>query len=86
VKRRLLIDSTVLQFVGGLKKRDRDFLAAQFESIQMYPADYADYQTVDEVGRSLDVHIAGRFAITFWDDVADRHLKIMEVTWADDII
>jgi hypothetical protein len=31
----------------------------------------------------VDSHIAGRFAITFWDDFADRHVKIMAVRWAD---
>ena len=29
--------------------------------------------------------IAGRFAIVFWDDFADRHVKIMDVAWADDV-
>jgi len=33
----------------------------------------------------LDVHIAGRFAVAFWDDQADQHLKIMGVTWADEV-
>ncbi len=69
-----------------LKKRDRDFLASTFESIRMFPDNYADYETTDDMGRPLDVHIAGRFAVTFWDDFADRHVKIMEVTWADDVI
>ena len=37
-------------------------------------------------GRPLDVHIAGRFAISYWDDFADRHVKIMDVDWADDVL
>ena len=31
MKRRLLIDSTVLEFLGRLRKRDREFLLARFE-------------------------------------------------------
>ena len=86
MKSRLLIDSTVLAFVGRLKKRDRDFLAARFEQIREFPAEHADYQSADDCGRPLDVHVAGRFAITFWDDFADRHVKIMDVDWADDVL
>jgi len=86
VKSRLLIDSTVLDFVGRLRKRDRDFLFRRFEEIRDFPANYADYQDADEIGRPLDVHIAGRFAISYWDDFADRHLKIMAVDWADDVL
>jgi hypothetical protein len=85
VKRRLLIDSLVLDFVGKLKRRDRDFLVARFEAIREFPSRYVDYRTIDESGRELDGHIAGRFAIVFWDDSADRHLKIMDVTWADEM-
>ena len=86
MKPRLLIDSTVVEFVGRLKKRDRDFLMARFEQIRDSPTVHADYESVDERGRPLDVHIAGRFAITYWDDFADRHVKIMDVDWADDVL
>ena len=86
MKRRLLIDSVVLEFAGKLKKRDRDFLLARFEAIRDFPERHADYRTLDESHRELDGHIAGRFAIIFWDDFADRHVKIMGVTWADHLI
>ena len=86
MKRRLLIDSLVLEFVGRLRKRDREFILTRFEAIREFPERHADYRTLDEFGRELDDHIAGRFAIVFWDDFADRHVKIMGVTWADHII
>jgi hypothetical protein len=85
VKRRLLIDSLVLEFVGRLRKRDREFLIARFEAIRDFPQKYVDFRTTDESGRDLDGHIAGRFAIVFWDDFVDRHVKIMDVTWADEV-
>ena len=86
MKRRLLIDSLVLEFAGRLHKRDREFLLARFEAIRDSPERYIDYRTTDETGRELDGHIAGRFAIVFWDDFADRHVKILGVSWADDVI
>lgn len=85
MKRRLLIDSTVLEFLSQLRKRDREFLLARFEAIRDFPAQHMDYVHRDESGRDLDGHVAGRFAIEFWDDLADRHLKIMGVTWADEM-
>ena len=85
MKRRLLIDSTVLEFLGRLRKREREFLLTRFETIRDYPAHHVDYLQRDEHGRDLDVHIAGRFAVAFWDDMADQHLKIMGVTWADQV-
>lgn len=86
MKSRLLIGSTVLVFVGRLKKRDRDFLTSRFEQIRDSPAAHADYESSDDSGRALDVHVAGLFAITYWDDIADRHVKIMDVDWADDVL
>jgi hypothetical protein len=78
-----LIDVTVLEFMRELRKQDREFLMTRFEQIRRAPARHAEFITRDEVGRDLDNHIAGRFAITYWDDFADRHVKIMGVTWAD---
>ena len=69
-----------------MPKGERDFLMARFEEMRNSAADYADYQSADDRGRQLDVHVAGRFAITYWVDFADRHLKIMGVDWADDVL
>ncbi len=86
MKRRLLIDPTVLDFPGRLRQGERGFLLARFEAIRDFPARHVDYRCRDENGRDLDGHIAGRFAIIFWDHLGDRHLKIMGVTWADEVI
>lgn len=86
MKPRLLIDSAVLEFMGSLRKRDRDFLLARFEAIRDFPNRFADYRTTDPTGRELDGHIAGRFAIVFWDDITDRHVKILGVMWADTVL
>lgn len=83
MKPRLLIDSEVLEFMSALRKRDREFLQDRFEAIRNAPTRFSEYRSIDETGRDLDNHIAGRFAITYWDDFADRHVKIMVVSWAD---
>jgi hypothetical protein len=33
--------------------------------------------------RELGVHVFGKFAIKFWDDFADRHVKILDLHLAD---
>ena len=85
MKPRLLIDSEVLEFMAPLKKPEREMLVARFEAIRDYPAKHRDFPHRDETGRDLDGHIAGRFAILFWDDFADRHVKIMGILWADQV-
>jgi hypothetical protein len=37
----------------------------------------------DSAGRRVDVHIFGTYAIKFWDDFADRQVKILDVHLAD---
>lgn len=76
----------MLEFIGLLRKKERAFLLARFEAIRDFPSRHADYRTTDSTGRELDGHIAGRFAIVFWDDFPDRHVKILGVMWADAIL
>ena len=76
----------MLEFIGSLRKQDRSFLLGRFEAIRDFPGRHADYRTTDASGRELDGHIAGRFAIVFWDDFSDHHLKILGVMWADSVL
>jgi hypothetical protein len=47
------------------------------------PTGFSDFSESDASGRRVDVHVFGRFAIKFWDDFADRHVKILDVHFAD---
>jgi hypothetical protein len=85
LKPRLLIDSDVLEFLKSLRKRDRELLLRRFEAIRDYPARHRDFQTKDETGRDVDGHVVDRFSIVFWDDSADRHVKILSLGWADKV-
>ncbi|MEI9895579.1 MAG: hypothetical protein WDN28_17240 [Chthoniobacter sp.] len=37
----------------------------------------------DKVGRRVDIHVTGKYAIKFWDDFADRQVKILDLHPAD---
>ena len=80
---RLLIDYEVIEFLEALPRRERLLLRNRFVAIREQPRTYSDFTEPDDVGRRVDIHICGRFAIKYWEDQADRHIKILEVHPAD---
>jgi hypothetical protein len=83
MKFRLLIDYEVIEFLETLPRKDQQLLRNCFLSIQDYPGRYSDYTDSDSTGRRVDIHICGKFAIKFWQDHADGHLKVLDVHLAD---
>ena len=51
--------------------------------IQSFSTRFADFQEPDSTGRSLDVHVHRGFAIYYWEDFADRHIKVFSLRRAD---
>ncbi len=80
---RLLIDMEVLDELAKLKPSIRKELLAQFRLIQDYPSAYAEYVERDASGRRIDVCITAGFAIHYWEDSADRHVKVLALVPAD---
>ena len=82
-ERRLLVDIEVLEFLRALRAAEQRDLLQRFRAIAAAPDRFADYPESDAVGREMSVHIFRRFAIKYWDDFADRHVKILDVHLAD---
>ena len=80
---RLLVAYEVIEFLEGLSKRDQQVLRDRFVKINAWPSDFSDFKESDSTGRNLDVHLCGKFSIRFWEDFADRQVKILDVTLAD---
>lgn len=80
---RLLIDYEVIEFMETLPRRDRLLLRNRFVSTRDHPRGHSDYTEPDDVGRLVDIQICGRFAVKFWEDATDGHVKILEVHPAD---
>lgn len=80
---RLLIDYEVIEFMETLPRRDQRLLRNRLVAIQSFPSDHADYTESDSTGRSVGINICGKYAIKFWEDHADRHLKILDMHFAD---
>ncbi len=80
---RLLIDIEVLEFLRTLRPKEQADLLKHFREIASCPSKFSDFVERDSAGRRVDVHIFRKFAIKFWDDFADRHVKILDVHLAD---
>lgn len=80
---RLLIAIEVLDFLRTLRRSEQQALLARFRQITELPSNYNDFFEYDSSGRQLGVHVFRKFAIKFWADFADRHLKILDVHFAD---
>ncbi len=80
---RLLIDIEVVDFLRTLRPREQRDLLKRFREIAAFPSDFSDFVEYDSAGRRVDVHVVGKFAIKFWDDFADRHVKILDLHFAD---
>jgi hypothetical protein len=83
VKYRLLIAVEVLDFAAALTRREQELLWERFREIREHPHQYSDYREADSKGRWLDVHVHSGFAIHFWEDGSDHHLKILHLCRAD---
>jgi hypothetical protein len=80
---RLLIDIEVFEFLRTLRPKEQAGLLQCFREIAAFPSRFSDFAEHDSSGRRVEVHIFGKFAIKFWDDFADRHVKILDVHPAD---
>ena len=80
---RLLVDYEALEFLSRLKKPAQRLIHRRLREIQDHPSRWSDYIEHDPTGRPLHVSVCGDYAITFWEDFADRHVKVLEITRAD---
>lgn len=80
---RLLIAVEVLDFLRPLSAREQRELLKRFREIAAAPASFTDFTEPDATGRRVGVHVFGKFAVKFWDDFADRHVKILDLHLAD---
>jgi hypothetical protein len=80
---RLLIDHEVLEFIAQLGRKEQPLIHREMLRVWDFPCHHADYPEKDELGRQYHVHIFGKYALKYWIDEADRHLKIMETRLSD---
>lgn len=80
---RLFLASGVFDYLLSLRGAARQRLRDELELIRQRPADCSDFAEIDAKGRWVHTHISGKHAIRYWEDFADRHLKILEIVPSD---
>jgi len=80
---RLLVDYEVFEFVVRLNAKEQHLIRREMLRVRDFPYNNADYAETDELGRQYHVHIFGKYALKYWIDEADRHLKMMEMRASD---
>jgi len=80
---RLLIAIEVVEFLERLPSKTRKDLRNAIAAIGGDPISMADAADYDDTGRQLQIAIIGDFALTYWIDDADRHVKILDAHAAD---
>ncbi|HEX8311267.1 MAG TPA: hypothetical protein VF614_08125 [Chthoniobacteraceae bacterium] len=80
---RLLIDLEVFEFIAALPRPLQLKLRRRLGELQETPRRFADYQENDVIGRSIDVHVYAGFALYYWEDFADRQIKVLRIRRAD---
>ena len=80
---RLLISIEVVEFIERLPLRTRRALRNVIAATGRVPLEMSDAEDYDGTGRLLQIAIVGDYALTYWVDDADRHVKIPDVHAAD---
>lgn len=79
----LLISMDVLEFVERLPRRTRLGLRSGISEIGNDPTGLSDATDYDSTGRLVQITMIGEYALTYWIDDADRHVKILNIHPAD---
>jgi mRNA-degrading endonuclease RelE of RelBE toxin-antitoxin system len=80
---RLLISIEVVEFLERIPSRTRKNLRDAIAAIGGDPFAMTDAADFDDTGRQLQIAIIGDFALTYWIDDDDRHVKIPDIHAAD---
>jgi mRNA-degrading endonuclease RelE of RelBE toxin-antitoxin system len=80
---RLLIALEVVEFLERLPARQRRPLRRAIEDIRSDPRGCSDAAETDEIGRPVQIYITGDYALVYWIDDADRHVKVLDLHAAD---
>ncbi len=80
---RLLIDLEVVALIESLPKKVRSHLLDHFIRLRSTPDRYSDYHENDAAGRRVEISVFGGYAIHYWIDFPDRHVKVLAVNPAD---
>lgn len=80
---RLLVSIEVIEFIERLPSKTREPLRRTIHRIGGDPLGRSDAVDHDATGRRMQIAILGDYALMYWVDEADRHVKILDIHSAD---
>lgn len=80
---RLLVDLEAIAVLDSLPKRSRSRLLEHFTRLRSSPDRYSDFSERDEIGRRIEISVFAGYAVHYWIDFADRHVKVLAIKTAD---
>ncbi|MEQ1858743.1 MAG: hypothetical protein ABMA13_02275 [Chthoniobacteraceae bacterium] len=80
---RLLVDLEALAVLDGMPKRTRKSLLEHFVRLRSTPDRHSDFHEQDRIGRRVEISVFAGYAIHYWIDFADRHIKVLAIKPAD---
>jgi hypothetical protein len=80
---RLLVDLDAIAVLDSMTKRRRTRLLNHFIQLRSTPDLCSDFHEYDHTGRRVEISVFAGFAIHYWIDFADRHVKVLAIKPAD---
>ena len=77
------MDWEVVERLNGLPKTKRLILRRALAKIAEFPDAASDFRETGPHGIPIDVYLTAGFAIKYWIDFADRHVKVLDLEPAD---
>jgi mRNA-degrading endonuclease RelE of RelBE toxin-antitoxin system len=76
---RLLVDLEAITLLDSMPKRDRKQVLDHFVRLRSTPDMISDEHEQDRLGRRVEISIVAGYAIHYWIDFADRHVKVLAI-------
>jgi len=80
---RLLVSIEVIEFIERLPAKTREALRRAMHAIGRDPLGRSDALDRDATGRRMQIAVVGDYALMYWVDEADQHVKVLDIHAAD---
>ena len=78
-----MISIEVIEFIERLPVKTREALRSAIHSIARDPLGRSDALDRDAIGRRMQIAVTGDYALMYWVDEADQHVKVLDIHAAD---
>jgi hypothetical protein len=80
---RLLVDLEAISVLDTLPAKIRTRLLNHFVALRSAPDRHSDFYENDRGGRRIEISVFAGYAIHYWIDFPDRHVKVLAIKTAD---